>query len=57
VYITKLCRQQAEIIQNHENKHVRCIDQGEAADRKYKKFILDGNQAYDHSSDSAAVVA
>jgi hypothetical protein len=22
-YITKLCRQQAEVIQNHENEHVR----------------------------------
>jgi hypothetical protein len=28
-YITKLCRQQAEVIQNHENKNVRNIGQGE----------------------------
>jgi hypothetical protein len=27
-YITKLCRQQAEVIQNHENEHVRGIGQG-----------------------------
>jgi hypothetical protein len=29
-YITKLCRQQAEVIQNHENAHDRSIGQGEA---------------------------
>jgi hypothetical protein len=27
-YITKLCRQQAEVIQNHENEHVCSIGQG-----------------------------
>jgi hypothetical protein len=34
-YITKLCRQQAEVIQNHENEHVHSIGQGEARHRKY----------------------
>jgi hypothetical protein len=29
-YITKLCRQQAEVIQNHDNENVRTIGQGEA---------------------------
>jgi hypothetical protein len=29
-YITKLCKQQAEVIQNHENEQVRSIGQGEA---------------------------
>jgi hypothetical protein len=29
-YITKLCRQQAKVIQNHENEHARGIGQGEA---------------------------
>jgi hypothetical protein len=29
-YITKLCRQQAEVIQNYDNKNVRNIGQGEA---------------------------
>jgi hypothetical protein len=29
-YISKLCRQQAEVIQNHEHAHVRGIGQGEA---------------------------
>jgi hypothetical protein len=28
-YATKLCRQQAEIIQNHENEHVHGTGQGE----------------------------
>jgi hypothetical protein len=27
-YITKLCRQQAEVIQNHEKEHVRGVGQG-----------------------------
>jgi hypothetical protein len=50
-YITKLCRQQAEVIQNHENDNVRTIGQGEARHRKYKKLKLGGGQAYDRSSD------
>jgi hypothetical protein len=29
-YITKSCRQQAEVIQNHENENVPYIGQGEA---------------------------
>jgi hypothetical protein len=29
-FITILCRQQAEIIQNHDNENVRYIGQGEA---------------------------
>jgi hypothetical protein len=29
-YITKLCRQQAEVMQIYENEHVRGIGQGEA---------------------------
>jgi hypothetical protein len=28
-YITKSCRQQAEVIQNHENENVRYIGQGD----------------------------
>jgi hypothetical protein len=34
-YITKLCRQQAEVIQNHENANVRDIGKGEDRHRKY----------------------
>jgi hypothetical protein len=56
-YITKLCRQEAEVIQNHENKHVRSIGRGEARRRKYKRLKLGGGQAYDRSSDYGAVVA
>jgi hypothetical protein len=29
-YTTKLCRQQAEVIQNRENKHIQDIRKGEA---------------------------
>jgi hypothetical protein len=46
-----LCRQQAEVIQNHENEHVPGIGQGEARRRKYKKLKLGGGEAYDRSSD------
>jgi hypothetical protein len=41
-YITKLCRQRAEVIQNHVNEHVRGIGQGEARHRKYKRLKLGG---------------
>jgi hypothetical protein len=34
-YLTKSCRQQAEVIQNLENENVRYIGQGEALHRKY----------------------
>jgi hypothetical protein len=50
-YITKLCRQKAEIIQNNENVNVRNIGQSEPRHRKYKRIKLGGGQAYDRSSD------
>jgi hypothetical protein len=50
-YITKLCRQQTEVIQNHENEHISNIGQGEARYRKYKGLKLGGGLAYDYSSD------
>jgi hypothetical protein len=50
-YITKLCRQQAEVIQNHENEHVRSKRQGEVRCSKYKWLKLGGGQAYDSLSD------
>jgi hypothetical protein len=58
-YITKLSRQQAEVIQNYETEHVRSIGQGEARHIKYeyKSIKLGGGQTYDHSSDYAAIVA
>jgi hypothetical protein len=49
-YITKLCRQQAEVIQNHENANVRIIRQGEARHRKHKRLKLGGGQAYNRTS-------
>jgi hypothetical protein len=36
-YITKSCRQQAEVIQNHKHENVRYIGQGEARHGKYKR--------------------
>jgi hypothetical protein len=56
-YITKLCRQQAEGIQNHENANVRNTGQGERRHRKYKRLKLGGGQGYDCTSDYTAVVA
>jgi hypothetical protein len=47
----KLCRKQAKVIQNHENKHVPSIGQGKTRHRKYKTLKLGGGQAYDRSSD------
>jgi hypothetical protein len=40
-YTTKLCTQQAEVIQNHEHEHVRGIGKGEARNRKIRglKFM------------------
>jgi hypothetical protein len=50
-FITKLCRQQAEVIQNHHYTNVRNIGQGEAQHWKYKRLKLGGGQAYDCSND------
>jgi hypothetical protein len=49
-YITKSCRQQAEVIQNHENGNVRYIGQGEAPHSKYKRLKLGGGHVYGSSS-------
>jgi hypothetical protein len=56
-YITKLCRQQAEVIQNHDNENVRYIGQGEARHRKYKRLKLGGGHVYGLSGVYVAVVA
>jgi hypothetical protein len=45
-YITKLGRQQAEVIQNHNNANVRNIGHDNARHRKYKRLKLGGGQAY-----------
>jgi hypothetical protein len=49
-FIAKLCRRQAEILQNHNNDKVRNIGQGETRHRKYKQLKLGGGQVYDRSS-------
>jgi hypothetical protein len=49
--LTKLCRQQAEVIQNHKNVHVRGIAKGGARHRKYKRLKLGGGKAYGRSND------
>jgi hypothetical protein len=46
-YTTKLCRQQAEVILNHDSENVPNIGQDETRHRKYNRFMLDGCQAYD----------
>jgi hypothetical protein len=56
-YMTKLCRKQAEVIQNHENANIRNVGQSEPRHSIYKWFKLGGSQAYDRSSDKTAVVA
>jgi hypothetical protein len=50
-YTTKLCRQQAEVIQNHENEHV----QRQNLAQKYKRLKLGDSQAYDHSNDKVVI--
>jgi hypothetical protein len=51
-YITKSCRHQAEVIQNHENENenVHYIGQGKARHRKYKKLKLGGGQVTEATS-------
>jgi hypothetical protein len=49
-YISQLYRQQAKVIQNHENANVRHIGQGKARHRKHKRLKLGDGQAYDRSS-------
>jgi hypothetical protein len=52
-YITKSCRQQPEVIPNHENEengNVRYIGQGKAQHRKFMRLKLGGGHVYDCSS-------
>jgi hypothetical protein len=50
-YVTKLCSQQAEVIQNHENINVRDNGKGEARHRKYKRLKHGGSQEYSRSNE------
>jgi hypothetical protein len=49
-YMTKLCRQQAKVIQNHENENVHNIGQGTPQHRKYKRLKLGGGHIYGQTS-------
>jgi hypothetical protein len=48
--VTKLCREQAEIIKNHDNENVRNIGEGEARHRNCKRLKHGGDHVYDSSS-------
>jgi hypothetical protein len=45
-----IVQQQVGVTPNHENGDVRDIGTGEARDRKYKMFKLDGGEPYNRSS-------
>jgi hypothetical protein len=49
-YLTKSCRQQAEVIQNHKIENVRYIGQGEAPHGKHNRLKLGGGHVYGCSS-------
>jgi hypothetical protein len=49
-YVTKSCRQRAEVTHNHENENVSCIGQGETWHRKYNRLKLGGGHVYKRSS-------
>jgi hypothetical protein len=46
----KLTLMVSGIIQNHENKNVRDIGQGETPHRKHERLQLGGGHLYDRSS-------
>jgi hypothetical protein len=48
-FVTKLRRQQAAVILNHENVNIRRIGQGEAQHKTYKRLKLGSGQVYDGS--------
>jgi hypothetical protein len=54
-YITKLCRQQANITQNHGNDNVQNTRQGEPRQRKFERLKLGGGHAYNRSGVQTAV--
>jgi hypothetical protein len=50
-YITKLYKQQLEVIQKRKNDHFGSIEQDESRHRNCKNLKLGGGQAYFRSSD------
>jgi hypothetical protein len=55
-FMTRLCREQADVIRNHKNAYIRDIVTGEAARRKCEKLKLGGGQAYTRSGVQATVL-
>jgi hypothetical protein len=55
-YITKSYRQQAEVMQNHENENIPYIGQGEARHIKHKRLKLGGGHVYYCSSVWTAII-
>jgi hypothetical protein len=49
-FVTKLCRQQAEVVLNQVNKNVPTIGLGEAKHKKYKRLKLHVGLTYDSSN-------
>jgi hypothetical protein len=45
-FITKSCKQQAEVTQNHHNPSARVAGQGKHQQRKHKSFKFEGGQEY-----------
>jgi hypothetical protein len=54
--ITKLCRQQAQVINSHENSMFTILAKVNP-DRKYRRPKLCGGHAYDRSDNNTAMVA
>jgi hypothetical protein len=50
-YVTKMCRQEAEVIENHEIANVRDIGKTKTDTENSKRLKLDDGQAYNRSSD------
>jgi hypothetical protein len=50
-YITTLCMQQAEVMQNHKKENVRNIGQGDARQTKCMTPKLRGGETYDRLTD------
>jgi hypothetical protein len=50
-YITKLCRQQTDVMQNYENEHVHSVGQVDVRHKKCKRLKFGGGQAYHRSGD------
>jgi hypothetical protein len=50
ILLQKLCKQQREVIRNHENENVRHTGQDEAQHKKYKRLEQGGCQTHDRSS-------